>query len=309
MRKWILALMAALVAPVPVLACMAIPMRPDNSRIEMKLTEQRALIYEKDGREHLILSVKYDGATSQFAWVIPTETQPTINVQKGATFHELWRLTEIQQKRPVMRSESSMPGAAGAGPPPVVVLERKVEGPYEMVVLKASESGGLYQWLRKNGFGLTPGARTALDYYVRKGWYFAAARIRPGGASNASIQQNLKQGSIAALHLSFKAKQLSYPLRVTTGNPGDSKMEIFVIGKNVRRPPLLQGLQFAMAPVGAKAFRVQGPPGLVHVQGDYPTLRELLPKGGTLNKFSGVMSTAQRNQDMVFSEIPAVAGR
>jgi len=308
MRKIILAALLLVAAAVPVLACIAIPMRPDNSPGEMKLTEQRALIYQRDGNEHLILSVKYDGATPQFAWVVPTEGRPHVEVQKGAPFHELWRLTEIAEQK--MSPETSRaPGAAGGAPPPVVVLERKVEGPYELVVLQATSSGGLYDWLKKNGFGLTPASRQALDFYVRRGWYFAAARIRPGGADNARIRENLKQGTIAALHLWFPAKELSYPLRVTAGNPGASKMEIFVVGNDVRRPSLLQALQFRMQAVGPTSFRVQGPPGLVSLQGTYPTLRTLFPSGGTLHKFTGVMSAAQRNQDLVFARVQPVSAR
>ncbi len=310
MRKWILLGLLLIAGAAPALACMAIPIRPDNdSRVEMRLTEQRAFIYADKGYEHLVLSVKYDGATPQFAWVVPTEGQPKVEVQKGAPFHELWRLTAIRE---IQRSDSVLkgaPGATGAGPPPVTVIERKVEGPYELVVLQATSSGGLYDWLKRNGFGLTPAARDALEVYVKRGWYFAAARIRPGGEGNQAIQKNLKDGTIAALHLSFKATELSYPLRVTAGNPGASKMEIFVMGDDVRRPRLLQGLDFKLQPVDADQFRVQGPPGLVSVQGAYPTLRKLLPKGGTLHKFTGVMSTAQRNQDLVFARIRGVAAR
>lgn len=292
-----------LLASLPVLACMAIPMRgPNNTRIEMRLTEQRAFIYESDGREHLILSVKYDGATAQFAWVIPTEQRPTINVQKGAPFHELWRLTEIRRPQPPSANGEGGARTSGAHAP-VVVLERKVQGPYEMVVLQATESGGLFDWLKQNGFGLTPASRSALDYYVKRRWYFAAARIRPGGAGNEQIQRNLKEGTIAALHLTYKASELSYPLRVTVGNPGSSKMEVFVIGKGLRKPPDLQATLFGLKPSGTDGFAVSGPPGLVVSQGSFPTLRSLLPQGGTLYKFTGVLSTEQRNRDMVFGPI------
>lgn len=292
-----------LIVALPVLACMAIPVRRDNSKVEMQLTEQRALIYESGGNEHLILSVKYNGATPQFAWVVPTEGRPTVEVQKGAPFHELWRLTEIREppKPGAMRGDGRVTTAEA----PVVVLERKVQGPYELVVLQATESGGLFEWLKKNGFGLNPGARDALEYYVRRRWYFAAARIRPGGADNQQIQQSLKEGTIAALHLTYKARELSYPLRVTTGNPGSSKMEVYVLGNSIQQPPMLQSLRFQLTPSAGDGFSVQGPPGIVASEGKFATLRGLFPKGGTLYKFTGVLSTVQRNRDMVFRSISA----
>lgn len=307
MRKLLTAILL-LSLTAPVLGCIAIPWRPDQRPTSMKLTEQRALIYARDGREHLILSVQYAGATSQFAWVIPTETRPQVDVQKGAPFHELWRLTEIRQPMP-----AAAPGggsrAETAARPPVTVVERKVAGPYELIVLQATSGGGLYDWLERNGFKLTPEARGALDDYVKRNFYFAAARMRPGGAANQKLQENLRNGVIAALHLSFAARSLTYPLRVTAGNPGDSRMEIYVVGQQVRRPRLLQALQFQLKPSVPSGFAVQGPPGLAYPQGSYPALRALLPNGGTLYKFTGVMSSAQRSQDLVFAPIPKVAIR
>jgi hypothetical protein len=312
MRKWIRGLSGALLAVLaaaPVLACMAIPMRPSNDpRVQMHLTEQRALIYQDKGEEHLVLSVKYEGATPQFAWVIPTETRPQIAVQKGAPFHELWRLTEIRRPTHAM-APAAAAGGIGSLDKAVQVVERKVEGPYELIVLRGDNGSALYEWLSRNGFGLTTDSRQALDYYAQKGWYFACARLRPGGADNASIQKHLRDGTIAALHLHYKATRLSYPLRVTAGNPGDSKMEIYVIGGRVQAPRMLEALQFELRPQGSQGFAVSGPPGLVSNAGDYPALRAMLAQGGTLHKFTGVMTTAERNADLVFCDVARTVSR
>lgn len=306
-RRLLLMPLLALAAAAPALACIALPPRdPQKPVSDIHLPEQRAFLYQQDGNEHLILSVRYQGAPSQFAWVIPTEGRPRVDVQKGAPFHELWRLTELAL--PVTESRTMGAAAPGAAaPPPVTVLERKEAGPYDIAVLQATSGGGLYDWLNRNGFQVSLTARQALDGYVQRNWYFAAARIRPSGQANQQIQANLTQGNIAALHLTFRAHALSYPLRVTTGNPGASSMQLFVVGQDVQGPPLLQHLQFTLKPQGQSGFAVQGPPGLLNSQGDFPTLRSLLPQGGTLHKYTGVLTAEQRSQDLVFSPIPTAS--
>lgn len=305
MKKFLLSAMLAtaaifLISPAPSLGCIAIPSRPDDSEKEMQLPEQRAFLYRQGAIEHMILSVQYNGATEEFAWVIPTETQAKVDVQGGAPFHELWKITKLQVPPAPEMTRSSV-GSAPGSPPPVKVLERKQAGPYDIAVLQASSGGGLYEWLRKNGFGVNQSTRNALDDYVDKGWYFVAARIRPKKLEKATTA--LHNGTIAPLHISYKASELSYPMRVTAGNPGTSKIELFVVADE---PPQHAGLRadtFKLSPQGSKGFKVDGPPNGLTKAGEFPTLRKLIPQGGTLTKYSGTLGTAQRQRDLVFAQM------
>ena len=190
------------------------------------------------------------------------------------------------------------PGAA----PPVRVIERKTAGPYDVAVLQATSGLGLFGWLRQNGFALDPQARDLLDDYVKKNWYFVAARIRPGGA-RGQVSENLRNGTIAPLHLTFPAKELRYPLRVTAGNGGVPEIELFVQADRPLSVPGLRADTFTLKPQGARGFQVSGPPGAVCSGGDFPTLRKLLPAGGTLTRYSGTLNRAQRQRDLVFARI------
>ncbi|HXE71808.1 MAG TPA: DUF2330 domain-containing protein [Candidatus Nitrosotenuis sp.] len=291
-------ILAALVAAARAgLGCIAIPIQPD---VTMSLPEQRAILYREGNKEHLILSIRYQGETREFAWVIPTEGKPTVKTQPGAPFHELWRLTEIARPRVSGAGEGARAPGAVAAPPPVTVLERKIEGPYDLAVLHATSGVGLYRWLRDNGFQLSPASRSALDQYVARRWYFVAARIRPGGQGSEQIARRLKEGTIAALHMTYPATKLSYPLRVTAGNPGMSKMELFVLAANQAPQPGLEANTFQLTPSGSDGFRIQGPPGTVRSEGSFPTLRRLWPQGGTLVKYTGTLSDRQRMRDLDF---------
>jgi len=279
--------------------CIAIPHRPDDSAIEMALPEQRAFLYRQGDSEHMVLSVQYNGATEEFAWVIPTETRAKVDAQSGAPFHELWKATKVVSRAPAGAVRAT--AKAGAAPPEVQVLERKIAGPYDVAILKASSGGGLYKWLRDNGFGLNQSTRNALDDYVEKNWHFVAARIRPGKREQTT--RALKNGTIAPLHIQYQAKRLSYPLRVTAGNPGTSEIELFVVADDPPRHAGLNSLTFKLTPQGGDRFTIDGPPNRVNKEGSFPTLKQLIPKGGTLTKYSGRMAASQRQRDLVFDEV------
>ncbi|MGE0494907.1 MAG: DUF2330 domain-containing protein [Vulcanimicrobiota bacterium] len=301
MKKWfwLLPLFAVvLVAVRPSLGCICIPRdNPQNPQApDISMPEQRAFLYARDNVEHMILSVQYNGAPSEFAWVIPTETQAKVDVQAGAPFHELWNATRVPVRAPRMATTAA-PGAAA--PEGVVVLERKEAGPYDIAILQASSGGGLYRWLQKNGFSTQPSVREALDSYVKKDWYFVAARIRPAKQQQAGA--SLQNGTIAPLHISYKASELTYPLRVTSGNPGTSEMELFVVTDDPVDHASFRRTSFTMTPRGKTGFKVLGEG--ADNSGDYPTLRKLLPKGGKLSKYSATLSAAQRSRDLSFASL------
>jgi len=288
----------------------------------MRLDRQSAFLWQEGGREHMLLSVKYSGGSDEFAWVIPVETKPEVTVEKGAPFTELRRATEIRP-RPIMRSMEGggSKGMADAGG--VTVLEQKEEGPYNIAVLSATSGNGLYEWLAKNRFTVSKNARGQLDYYIRRKFVFVAARIRNGAQTNSTVKDRLRSGTIAPMHLAFRAKELSYPLKMTAVNPGMSEMEIYVAGKTLAQNKVLQHVgsapsdyfdpngpinrvavqTFQLKPAGSGNFSISGPPDLAHPQGNFPTLAQLIPHGGKLTKYHGILGDAQRQNDLVFANV------
>ena len=290
--------LSVLFHPQPSEGCIAIPVRPDDSQLEIALPEQRAFLYRQGDTEHMILSVQYNGATEEVAWVIPTETPAKVDVQSGAPFHELWKATKLKPQAVVRASKGEGAGVRAPAGAAVEVIERKTAGPYDIAVLKASSGGGLYKWLKDNGFGLNQNTRNALDDYVRKNWYFVAARIRSDKA--ASSREALQDGTIAPIHIAYKARKLSYPLRVTQGNPGTSEIELFVVTEDPPQHAGLNATTFRLTPSGQGEFKIDGPPNRMYTSGKFPTLSKLIPKGGTLTKYKGRMGTAQRQRDLIF---------
>lgn len=287
----------------------------------MRLDRQSAFLWQAQGKEHMLLSVQYSGGSDEFAWVIPVESRPEVTVEKGAPFTELRRATELLP--PVMRGMEAGGGSKGASVDRgVTVLEQKEEGPYNIAVLSATSGGGLYEWLKTNQFAVSKNARGQLDYYIGRKYVFVAARIRNAARTNEKVSSRLRSGTIAPMHLTFAARHLSYPLKMTAVNPGLSEMEIYVAGdtwaqdkvlKHVNSAPsnldevrLPRGVRvqtFQLNPAGGGAFAVSGPPGLANPRGNFPTLARLLPKGGKLTKYNGVLGDTQRQNDLVFAAV------
>ena len=287
----------------PSAGCIAIP-REDPNQQDIRLPEQRAFLFNKGQTQHMILSVKYEGAPDEFAWVIPTETQAKVDVQGGAPFHDLWKATTPRYPARKAMPQATMEGAGlpgNAARAEVTVLERKVAGPYDIAVLQAKTNSGLYTWLKKNGFSTDETVRQALSSYVDKNWYFVAARIRPGKAGQVS--KALQEGTIAPLSIKYKAKELSYPLRVTAGNPGTSKIELFVLSPDPVPHAGFQTLSFDMAAAGKGMFTVRGPAGTVTYTEAFDTFSKMCPKGGRLTKYTATLPAAERKRELVFAKL------
>lgn len=288
----------------------------------MRLDRQSAFLWQEGGREHMLLSVQYSGGSDEFAWVIPVESKPEVTVEKGAPFTELRRVTEIRP-RPMLRASKGSPRGGAPDEGGVTVLEQKEEGPYNIAVLSATSGGGLYEWLKKNRFPVSKNARGQLDHYIGRKFVFVAARIRNGAQTNSTVKNRLSSGTIAPMHLAFRAKEVSYPLKMTAVNPGMSEMEIYVAGNTLAQNKVLQHVgesptdfygpngpinsvavqTFQLKPSGPNTFSVSGPPNLANPQGSFPTLAHLLPRGGKLTKYHGILGDAQRQNDLVFAKV------
>lgn len=179
--------------------------------------EQKAVIYYRNGIEDLIISPRFEGPASRFAWVIPVPSRPKVDKLDGAIFHELERLTA-----PADRPRGGTFG--GAPTKGVDVLERRTVGAYDVAVLQAGQSDALVQWLRENGFALVPEVEGPMRAYVQERWTFVAMRVNVPDAA-----EGLRTGALAPIRLTFRSARCIYPLRVSSANPKPFAVTVFVV--------------------------------------------------------------------------------
>ncbi|MEA2064791.1 MAG: DUF2330 domain-containing protein, partial [Patescibacteria group bacterium] len=136
---------------------------------------QTSLIVYKNGEEDLYLKVNYEGETNEFVWVIPTPSYPKASKAPKDIFTELSIVTGEEMRNYFNDAEGNKDLVAGESN--VVVHSQKNIGIYEITVLSASGTDGLFDWLNNNDYKVNQEAKELLDWYVQKEWYFTAVRI------------------------------------------------------------------------------------------------------------------------------------
>ncbi|MEW6553665.1 MAG: DUF2330 domain-containing protein [Actinomycetota bacterium] len=198
--------------------------------------EQKAVIFFHEGTEELVLSVRYDGATEDFAWLVPTPEPPVIEESSIALFQLMSTLTPTSAD--YMKDSYGGSEQLGAG---VEVIDELTVGAFDLTVVRAGDAGELVSWLEERGFVYEAEAEGILADYIERGWCFTAMRINPSAADQGSgdmedefwqgnTDRELSQGIVDPLRFTFNAPVPVYPLRISSLNPGLTEVLLYVLG-------------------------------------------------------------------------------
>lgn len=207
----LVALLAALAAPVGALAC--------GMPLSARIPSERALIVFANGREEIIASVHLQSDGPGAAVVFPVPGVPEVSaLEDDELFTYLDAVT-----RPTERVEERIVwGAGGAAPiagraPGVSVLGQGIVGGYSVARLAADDPDALQTWLDQNGYSAPPGAAPILRAYVEEGWKFVAVKLAPGQAAD---------GALTPLRMAFDSRQIVYPMRL--GALADQPLDVLL---------------------------------------------------------------------------------
>jgi hypothetical protein len=223
-----------------------------NKGIDIKEPAQKAIIVHDAGREDLLLQVKYEGPLKEFGWLIPVPGLPTVEKGSMRPFYELSQLTQ-RQWGGFDRANTLSAGIKGVQEETVKVIEVKTVGAYEVAVLSALEAGSLERWLKAHDFSIPEGKAGIIDEYIRKSWYFIAAKINVGKAvslqrvsgttpkdtealprTRNTIQKQLSSGELHPLLISFDTTKCIYPLRISAMSGKPSEVSLYVLSAEAR---------------------------------------------------------------------------
>jgi hypothetical protein len=203
------------------------------------------VVLVRDGdRTVLTMSNDYRGDPREFAMVIPVPTSITrdqINVGDKALVEHLDaftapRLVEYFDADPCAIAErrwrDASPMAAASAPPlrrdnagsrglGVTIEARYTVGEYDILILSATQSSGLEEWLRQNGYRLPAGASEVLGSYIKQKMRFFVARI------NLTEQARLGYASLRPLQVAYESPKFMLPIRLGMVN-ADGAQELFV---------------------------------------------------------------------------------
>lgn len=179
-------------------------------------TEQKAVIFYDEGVEHLFLSITFQGDADNFAWIVPTPSQPEVGKSSDRVFTRLDELTKPEYPKAPHRQNSAWMGATMEdSAKSVTVLETKKIEYYDISVLEANNKDALYNWLNDHGYRFPQGGTHIIDEYIQKGWIFTAVKIDDQRFSATGGRQ-LQTGHAIPLKLSFKTDQIVYPLKISS---------------------------------------------------------------------------------------------
>jgi len=183
------------------------------------------------------VQISYSGQDDDFAWVVPVPAEPELFESNDAIFTQLanatipsFTLLSDFTGGPIGcggMSDQSVSGDSGMAAPRedggagVSVVSTETVGPYDTVVLQATDGDVLVQWLQDQGYTLPDTLGAALDPYVAAGQYFVALKL----SSDKDV------GDLAPLRMRYPATAASIPIQLTAvAAVPDLPIEVFVLG-------------------------------------------------------------------------------
>ena len=200
---------------------------------------QKAIIVHDEGIEDLFLQVKYEGPASDFGWIVPVPSKPTVREVTFSCFHMLeHRPGKRLDPGLLARIERLFTSHTWGGGGTVSIAEERDIGDYRVTVLRGETGKALHAWFDQHGFRIPKGGEAVLDRYIDKGWWFVAAKIRSGAQTEAK-EALLHQGELAPLHLSFESDAPIYPLYISSLNKGVGEIVLHVFSRELVACPSL----------------------------------------------------------------------
>ena len=215
--------------------------------------EASQVILARDG-DRTVISMRNDfqGELAEFALVVPVPVvlqKSQIHVGDPKIFgridaYSAPRLAEYFDPNPCEVRKAMRMAQMDAAMPASLAKEEKdrrdkalgvtVEatytiGEYDIVILSATQSNGLEQWLRQNGYNIPPRASKALQPYIRQGLKFFVAKV------NLAEQAKTGFSYLRPLQFAFESERFMLPVRLGMLNArGPQDLVIYALTRNGR---------------------------------------------------------------------------
>jgi len=239
------------IAPELVSACAAI----FSPEAQVRQSAQRIIfaVDRQAGMVEAYVSVNYVGTAENFAWVVPLPSNPQVDVVEAESFSQIERATEPRFLFPP-KSCLELSLGAGSGAPPgaeggVNIYQQGQVGPYDFSVVGGPDAGELTDWLRQNGYRVTPPMEPLIKSYSDAGMLFLAMKLQGG--------QDV--GNIKPVKIAFKADKAMIPLRLAAvGAEPQTELLVWVFAAQQVVPENMERITIPDDQVVATSFRSSG---------------------------------------------------
>jgi len=219
-----------------------------NQDIDIREPQQKAFIIHEDGLQDLVLSVRFEGAVSDFGWLVPLPSRPEMEPAAGPVFSTLSK-TMQSPFAPGSQAFNQLTMTAGGLSIDDIRATHHDVGLYDVTLLDGGDGDALGQWLDAHGYELPDGAPVVLNEYAQKGWTLAAIKIDPDQATG-STSDDLKNGEIDPILFRFASAEPVFPLRISSLNGHPSEVLLYILADQPLRPEIKPGInwQFSLKP-------------------------------------------------------------
>jgi Uncharacterized protein conserved in bacteria (DUF2330) len=217
-----------------------------NNAAPVEQTGETVVFEVQDGSVTVHAQIAFQGDAASFAWVLPVNGVPDLFLSWQALFDTLWPATDPLPSTTFVNAEGCDWNAGGdadtdadtdadsdtsteTDPSPfVTVLSTEEVGPYEGVVLAASSSSALVEWLQTNGYGVPDTLESLAAPYLADEMNFLALKLAPGQSV----------GDLRPLGVKWEGERPSIPITLTAvAATDDLPLSVFVFGDH-RAVPL-----------------------------------------------------------------------
>lgn len=201
----------------------------------------QVVIARDDNKTVMTMANDYQGTLKEFAIVIPVPTvvkKEQIHIGDKAILDHLDaysspRLVEYFDENPCEMRRVYAMDAAGAPPMASAKMQSranslgvKIEasytvGEYDILILSATQSGGLETWLRESGYRIPAGATSILESYIKQNMKFFVAKV------NLKEQQKLGFSFLRPIQVAYESPKFMLPIRLGTVN-ANGPQELFI---------------------------------------------------------------------------------
>ena len=194
----------------PSMACGGLFASAQDPKLSVSTSGLQVLFVQHPKSVTTHVRIAYTGDAKEFVWLLPVPHKPKVGVGFDAIFEQLLRRTTPMlslQSASGFENEDWRKGfcdnavhcltwdwaleeapypvkSGGETPAQPVVLERKAVGPFQTVVLAASDAEGALQWLNDYGYRAPAAAKEGLQHYLGHGMKLLAVRLKAGKSAD-----------------------------------------------------------------------------------------------------------------------------
>ena len=236
----VLSLVALTLVPSPALACGGMfcdavqPVDQAAERIVFAWAEDDEC---SNGLVTVEVQIAFTGDADDFAWVVPVPDVPDLFVSNDALFdvlangtiptHSLIRDFGECTSGGFAESDADTDADGDAdtdadlGEGGVAVIASETVGPYDTVVLQATNAGVLVEWLQEQDYAIPSDLEPVLAPYLAEHQYFVALKL----------SSDKDAGNLSPLGMTYCGRAASIPIQLTSvAAIPDLPIEVFVLG-------------------------------------------------------------------------------